>query len=202
MPDWTYHPLRPVANAVVGERRAQTGALRFLSVLIGLPGGGAAIRRVFDHPEVPPDWVGRFGAAVPVSVARDAVRVLPVQGASIVEIGPVAAGDVDLVRQAARGRACRVVARVADPAVGALLGNVVDDVVVGDPADRVYLRELDIANAVAALRDPAVTVLAEPTVLVAAGPSWFQRVIEAAEVTEPAAPGLRDAGIDLRTPPG
>ncbi|MFC9998893.1 hypothetical protein [Nocardia sp. NPDC127526] len=202
MPDWTYHPLRPVANAVVGERRAQVGALRFLSVLIGLPGGGAAIRRVFDHPEVPREWSGRFGAAVPVSVARDAVRVLPVQGASIVEIGPVAADDVDAVRAAARGRRCRVVARVDNPAVGALLADAVDDVVVGERADGVYLREPDIANAVAALRDPAVTVLAEPAVLVAAGPSWFQRVIEAAEVTEPAAPGLRDAGIDPRKWPG
>ncbi|WP_067548410.1 hypothetical protein [Nocardia crassostreae] len=202
MPDWTYHPLKPVANAVVGELRAQLGALRFLSVLIGLPKGGAVVRRVFDHPEGPPEWAGRFGIAVPVGVARDAVRVMPVQGASIVEIGPVTAEDVEVVREAARGRECRVAARVDDPAVGALLGDAVDEVVVGERADRIHLSEPDIANAVAALRDPATTVLAEPTVLVAAGPSWFQRVIEAAAVTEPGAPGLWDVGFDPRRWPG
>ncbi|WSF98496.1 hypothetical protein OIE68_21950 [Nocardia vinacea] len=94
MPDWTYHPLRPMANALVGEHRAQLLALRLLSGLIALPGGGRAIERVFDHPELPAEWADRFGARVPVEVARDAIRVLPVQGAGIVEVGPVGRDDI------------------------------------------------------------------------------------------------------------
>ncbi|MFE3196036.1 hypothetical protein ACFXHA_44045 [Nocardia sp. NPDC059240] len=198
MPDWTYQPLRPLANAVLGERRAQVGALRFLSSLIGLPGGGAAIRRVFDHAEPPGEWVGRFGAVVPVSVVRDGIRVLAVQGATVVEVGPVAADQVELVRAAARGRECRVVARAVDAAVAAELADAVDEVIVGEAVDRVYLTEPDIAKALAALEDPRVTVLAAPAVLIESGPNWFNRVIEAATPTSPPAPTLREVPWDPR----
>ncbi|MFF2556976.1 hypothetical protein ACFVUS_38650 [Nocardia sp. NPDC058058] len=202
MPDWTYQPLRPLANGVVGERRAQVWALGFLAWVISVPGGGGAVRRVFDHVEVPREWVGRFGASVPVGVAREAIRVLAVQGASVVEVGPVGAGDVEVVRDAARGRTCRVVARVADEAVAAALGDAVDEVVVGVAGGRVYLSEPGVANAVAALRDSDDVVLANPAVLIAAGPSWFNRVIEAAGESEARTPGLRDVSWDPRRWPG
>ncbi|WP_194852953.1 hypothetical protein [Nocardia sp. SYP-A9097] len=48
MPEWTYRPLRAAANSVLGERRARVGALRFLAGVISLPGGGAAVKRVFE----------------------------------------------------------------------------------------------------------------------------------------------------------
>ncbi|WUV48177.1 hypothetical protein OG563_08255 [Nocardia vinacea] len=197
MPDWTYHPLRPMANALVGEHRAQLLALRLLSGLIALPGGGRAIERVFDHPELPAEWADRFGARVPVEVARDAIRVLPVQGAGIVEVGPVGRDDIAAVRAAVLDRRCRVIALVDDPEVGAELEPHVDQVIVGEPADRHYLTEPDIAAAVTALADSTATVLATPAVLIAAGPSWFNRVIEAAQPTAPP-PTLRDVPLDPR----
>nr|BFE79619.1 hypothetical protein GCM10020093_022200 [Planobispora longispora] len=52
-----------------------------------------------------------------------------------------------------------------------------------------------------ALADPDVTVLATPAALVAAGPGWFQRVIEAVTPTEPPA-GLREIAPDPRRWPG
>ncbi|EJZ14492.1 hypothetical protein MFORT_09130, partial [Mycolicibacterium fortuitum subsp. fortuitum DSM 46621 = ATCC 6841 = JCM 6387] len=48
MPDWTYQPLRPIASAVIGERRTQRWALRFLATLVEA-GGHRWIPRVFDH---------------------------------------------------------------------------------------------------------------------------------------------------------
>lgn len=39
MPDWTYHPLEPLASALLGKRRTQIVALRFLAVLIRRLGG-------------------------------------------------------------------------------------------------------------------------------------------------------------------
>ncbi|MFI2228686.1 hypothetical protein [Nocardia testacea] len=203
MPDWTYRPLRPVANTLVGERRAQRWALRLLGTLSALPGGAATIRTVFDHPEPPADWADRFGAAVPVSVARDAIRALPPQGAGFIEIGPVDADTVATVRNAARGRRCRVLARVADESVAADLADAVDEVLVGEPGtDRRYLSDPDIAGAVRALAEPGTTVVATPAVLVAAGPGWFQRVIEAAAPPAPPAPTLRDVPLDPRRWPG
>lgn len=230
VPDWTYHPLRPVANAVAGERRTQRAALRFLAALIALPGGARAIPRVFGHAHAPPEWDGRLGAAVPVSVAREAVPVLAVQGASVIEIGPVAAGDVDAVRAAARGRRCRVVARVTDAAVCEALAGSVDEIVLEhrgaaraidvpdgpapDPAGgsawggeiesgpgRRYVDDPDVAQVVAALRDSNDVILATPALLIAAGPNWFNRVIDAAVETVPP-PALRDVPPDPRRWPG
>ncbi|WP_433710817.1 hypothetical protein ACQP2U_31830 [Nocardia sp. CA-084685] len=198
VPDWTYHPLRPMANALLGERRAQLLALRLLAGVIALPGGGRAIERVFDHPQLPAEWAERFGARVPVEVARDAIRVLPVQGAGIVEVGPVGRDDIAAVRAAALDRRCRVIALVDDPEVGEALESHVDQVIVGEPVDRHYLTELDTAAAVTALADPAAIVLATPGVLIAAGPSWFNRVIEAAQSTAPPPPTLRDVPLDPR----
>ncbi|WP_067829659.1 hypothetical protein [Nocardia inohanensis] len=212
MPDWTYHPLRPAANALLGERRAQLVALRFLSVLIAVPGGGAAIKRAFDHPEPPVEWGGRLGATVPVSVARDAIRVLPVQGARVIEVGPVGPDDVEAVRAAAAGRRCRVIARTADRDTAAALADAVDGVVldVSAGAERAaadtwpwrYITDTDVSKTLAALRDPDVMVLVRPSVLVEAGPGWFQRVIEAAVMSEPPPQTLREVPIDPRRWPG
>src|ERR1700752_5541272 len=99
MPDWTYHPLGPLATAVLGERRTQLWALRFLATLVRA-GGHRWIPPVFGHPPIPQSWVGRFGAVVPPSVAREAILVLPVLGASIVEVAPVSAADVERLRRA------------------------------------------------------------------------------------------------------
>lgn len=88
-----------------------------------------------------------------------------------------------------------MIALVDDPEVGAELEPHVDQVIVGEPADRHYLTEPDIAAAVTALADSTATVLATPAVLIAAGPSWFNRVIEAAQPTAPP-PTLRDVPLD------
>lgn len=200
MPDWTYHPLAPLASAALGERRTRVLAMRLLARAVTRAGGRWWIPKVFDHPEVPAEWVGRFGAAVPVSIAREAVAVLPVQGASIIELGPVAAGDVEAVRAATIDRTCRVIARATDPATARAVAPYVDDVTVDPGPNVVRMAAPDVNEALVALADPETTVLAAPSVLIAAGPSWFHRVIEAATPTEPA-PTLRDVPLNpLRWP--
>lgn len=201
MPDWTYQPLHPVASAVIGERRTQRWALRFLATLVEA-GGHRWIPRVFDHPPIPAEWVGRFGAVVPPSVARDAVRVLPVQGAGIVEIAPVTRGDVEAVREAAAGRRCHVVARVESAEVAELLVADVDEVAIGPTSENLYLTDPDVAAAVTALQDGSAVVLARPTVLLASGPGWFNRVIEAAAQTPARPPVVADAGANPVRWPG
>ncbi|EJZ13660.1 hypothetical protein MFORT_13730, partial [Mycolicibacterium fortuitum subsp. fortuitum DSM 46621 = ATCC 6841 = JCM 6387] len=150
---------------------------------------------------VPPEWLGRFGAVVPPTAARDAVLVLPVQGASIIEISPVTAADVETVRRAAAGRRCHVVARVDSAEVADLLAADVDEVVIGAADEDRYLSDPDVAAAVAALQDRDAVVLARPSVLLASGPGWFNRVIEAASPTSPP-PGLADAGLNPFRWPG
>lgn len=201
MPDWTYHPLSPVAGAVLGEHRTRVLALRLLAGLIRSAGGRRWIPRVFDHPRSPPEWAGRFGASVPLSVARDAVTVLPVQGADVVEIGPVGAADIDALRAATAGRTCRVVAVAVDDATARAAAPHADEVTVGEDPAAVHLRDPDIAGAVTALRRGS-TVLATPAVLLAAGPGWFHRVIEAATATSPPPRALRDVPADPRRWPG
>jgi hypothetical protein len=201
MPDWTYQPLRPIASAVIGERRTQRWALRFLATLVEA-GGYRWIPRVFDHPPVPPEWAGRFGAVVPPSVARDAVLVLPVQGATIIEIAPVTAADVATVRRAAFGRRCHVVARAESAEVAGLLTADVDEVAIGTTVQNQYLTDPDIAAAVTALQDSSAVVLARPAVLLATGPGWFNRVIEAASQTSIRPPGLADVGLNPFRWPG
>jgi hypothetical protein len=108
LPDWTYHPLDPIAAAAFGERRTRVLALRLLAFLIRRTGGGRWIPVVFDHPDLPPQWRERFGASVPAWIAPEAITVLPVQGASVIEVNPVRSADVESVRQAAATRRCRV----------------------------------------------------------------------------------------------
>jgi hypothetical protein len=192
VPDWTYHPLGPIAAAALGERRTRLLALRLLALVIRHAGGGRWIPMVFDHPAVPPPWQHRFGASVPAWIARDAITVLPVQGAAIVEVNPVRGADVELVRHAAAARRCRVTV-VADTAeTCAAIAPFVDAATVGTPSGVVRLTSPELAPAVHALADPAVTVLAAPAVLTAAGPGWFNRVIEAAAPTSPPPP-LRES---------
>ena len=187
VPDWTYHPLAPIASKALGERRTQRLAMQFLASLITRAGGAHWIPRVFDHPAVPQEWCGRFGASVPITIAREAIVVLPVQGATVVEVGPVGANDVATLRDATTDRNCTVIARVATPDVAALVRPYVDAVT--DETSVVRLTDPDVSAAVGALGHPDATVLATPEVLLAAGPGWFNRVIEAATPTAPA-PGL------------
>jgi hypothetical protein len=197
VPDWTYHPLNPIATAVLGERRTQILAMRFLAAVVMFAGGRRWIPWVFDHPPVPAQWKGRLGASVPVSVARESIAALPVQGASIIEVGPVSINDVEAVRRASAGRTCPVIAFTDAPGVAEVVAPYVDSVTVGATPDAIRLTEPDIEIAVAALANAPTMVLATPAVLLAAGPSWFNRVIEAATPTSPA-PGLRDVPHDPR----
>jgi hypothetical protein len=217
VPDWTYHPLRPITARLLGRQRSERAALRLLATLTARPAGARAVAAVFAHPVAPPGLAGRLGATVPVRHARDAVRALPVQGAGVIEIGPVTMADVPAVRAAATGRRCQVWARTADPAVAAALEPHVDRIVTAEAgtgtteagpgpgtaeagtaaADIVRLTDPDIAAALRALNDGDTVVLATTEVLVAAGPGWFQRIIEAWTPAHPA-PGLRDIGRDPR----
>jgi hypothetical protein len=197
VPDWTYHPLRPALVAVLGERRAHRGALHALATLASLPGGRSLVRLLSYHPEPPEHVRHRLGAVVPVEHAVDALRVLPSQGAGVVEIGPVGVGDVDAVRRAVADRRCRVVVRAVSPEVADALAPHVDRVVVGDAPDLVHLDDPAPGEAARALRVPGAVVLATTGVLVRSGPGWFQRVIEASTPT--VRPGrLRDVGADPR----
>lgn len=201
MPDWTYHPLEPLASALLGKRRTQIVALRFLAVLIRRLGGRRWIPIVFDHPDPNPAFAGRLGISVPPAIARDAVTVLPVQGASIIEINPVTSADCELVEAAARGRSCRLIA-VADTAeTCAAIASAVDAATVGTAAGVVRLTTPDISAARTALDDGSATVLAEPAVLITAGPAWFNRVIEAATPTSPPT-ALDEVPRDPRRWPG
>ena len=191
VPDWTYHPLAPLATAILGPHRTRTLAMRVLATVVTRAGGRRWIPVVFDHPPVPKEWHGRFGASVPVSVASDAVAVLPVQGASIVEVGPVAVEDADLVRAATQHRRCRVIANAVDDDAARAVAPAVDGVTVGQDPRVVRLSDPGLEAPVTALADPAAIVLASPAVLVSAGPGWFNRVIESAIPTEEA-PTLRD----------
>ncbi|CAL9345583.1 hypothetical protein [Streptomyces sp. enrichment culture] len=204
MPDWTYHPLRGAAAAVLGERRSQRTALRLLASIGARPAGARLISRGFGHRHPPRRLAGelggvpltvRLGIAVPPALAHDVVRAMPPLGAGVVEVGPVAAADVETVREAAAGRSIPVVVRTGDPEVRAALGAHVDGFT--SEGDAHVVTGPSVTEAAAALDDPDTVVLARPSVLVAAGPGWFARVVEAATPTAPA-PRLRDVGRDPR----
>lgn len=205
MPDWTYHPLRGLAGALLGQRRSQRTALRTLATLTSLPGGRRVIAGVFGHTAPPAVLSGtvagigvatRLGAVVSPATARDAVRALPTQGAGLIVVAPVGRDDVDLVRTAAAGRRCPVFARTTDPAVAAALTAHVDAVLTDD-TDVVEMTAPAVADALTALRDDTKAVVATPATLVEAGPGWFQRVAEAATPTYPM-PALWGVGRDPR----
>jgi hypothetical protein len=202
VPDWTYQPLRPFAEAVLGERRTRLLALRFLAALIRYAGGGRWIPVVFDQSPLPPQWSGRFGASVRPWIAAEAITVLAVLGAGVVEINPVGLADVETVRRGAAGRRCRVTV-VADSAEARdAIALDVDAAAIGDPDySLVRLSTPELGPAVEALADPSTRVLAAPSVLIAAGPGWFNRVIEAATPTTPPEP-LRSIPVDPRRWPG
>lgn len=200
MPDWTYHPLAPLSTAALGQHRTRLLAMRLLARVVTRGGGREWIPRVFDHPPVPADWVGRFGATVPMSIALEAIAVLPVQGATVIEVGPVGATDIDALKRAASARTCRVVAYVDSLDLVEAVAPFVDEVSLGPAPGVARLTDSDVAAAVEALADPAATVLVTPAVLIAAGPGWFNRTVEAATPTLPA-PGWRDLSANpLRWP--
>lgn len=200
MPDWTYHPLRPALVAVLGRSRAHRTALHALATLSSTRGGRAAIRWASHHPHPPEELRRRLGAVVPVEHAADAVRALPTQGAGVLEVGPVRADDVELVRAATTGRTLPVVVRAVDADVARACAPFADRVVVGTVRGHVHLDAPEPSAALDALDDTGAVVLATPALLVASGPGWFQRVVEArTPVVRPA--GLRDVGRDPRAWP-
>jgi hypothetical protein len=206
MPDWTYHPLRGPAAAVLGRRRSQRTALRLLASIGSRPAGARLIARGFGHRHPPQRLAGeiagvpvtvRLGISVPPSLAREAVRAMPPLGAGVVEVAPVSAADAETVREAAAGRSIPLVVRACDPEAEAALKPHVDGFTRGDDPHIIRASDPSVTDAAAALEDPGAVVLARPGVLVAVGPGWFQRVAEAATPTAPA-PALRDAGRDPR----
>ncbi|MFJ5777059.1 hypothetical protein [Streptomyces sp. NPDC093094] len=207
MPDWTYHPMRGAAAAVLGERRSRLTALRLLARIGGRPAGARLIARGFGHRHPPRRLAGdvagvpvtvRLGLSVPPSLAREALRAMPPLGAGVVEVGPVTAADVETVRRAAGGRSVPLVVRTRDTEAEAALEPHVDGFTRDDDPRLVRVTDASVADAAAALGDPGTVVLARPGVLVDAGPGWFARVTEAATPTAPPAPGLRDVGRDPR----
>ncbi|MET9966802.1 hypothetical protein ABZZ80_13030 [Streptomyces sp. NPDC006356] len=206
MPDWTYHPLRGVAAAVLGERRSQRTALRLLASIGSRPAGARLIARGFGHRHPPKRLAGetagvsltvRLGISVPPPLARETIRAMPPLGAGVVEVSPVSAADVETVREAAAGRSIPVVVRARDAETEAALKPHVDGFTGDDDPHVVRVSEPSVTGAAAALADPDTVVLARPEVLVAAGPGWFARVTEAATPTAPAQ-RLRDLGRDPR----
>ncbi|MFE9676836.1 hypothetical protein ACFYO5_22250 [Streptomyces sp. NPDC006259] len=206
MPDWTYHPLRGPAAAVLGRRRSQRTALRLLASIGSRPAGARLISRGFGHRHPPEDLAGeiagvpvtvRLGISVPPALAREAVHALPPLGAGVVEVSPVSAADAETVREAAAGRSIPLVVRARDPETEAALKPHVDGFTSSDDPHVIHVSDASVTAAAAALEEPGVVVLARPGVLVEAGPGWFQRVTEAATPTAPA-PVLRDVGRDPR----
>jgi len=131
----------------------------------------------------PPEGV-RVGAVVPVRHARDALRALPVLGASVVEIGPVALDDVPRLRAALEVSRGEAVVRTADRQVAAEFPLPARVVAAADP-DLVYVDDPSVEKAAEALAARDVTVMATTGVLAAAGPAWFRRVLEAVTPTGP-----------------
>ncbi|WP_189223439.1 hypothetical protein [Saccharothrix coeruleofusca] len=191
MPDWTYHPLRGIAARSLGVRRSQRLALRTLARVGSLPGGGWLVAHALGHRHLPPHLAGavagvpvrsRLGAVVPPGVARDAVRALPLIGAGVVVVAPVAVDDVPLVREAAAGRRVPVIAHaVSAQARDAVAPHV--DAAVTEGLE--HTSTGSVAHAAEVLADPGKSVLVTPPVLVRAGPGWFGRVIDAATPTDP-----------------
>ncbi len=206
MPDWTYHPLRGVAAAVLGRRRSQRTALRLLAAIGSRPAGARLIARGFGHRHPPKRLAGeiagqpvtvRLGISVPPALAHQAVRAMPPLGAGFVEVAPVSAADAETVREAAAGRSIPLVVRARDPEAEAALKPHIDGFTSGDDPHTVHVDDPSVTAAAAALEEPRAVVIARPGVLVAAGPGWFARVAEAATPTAPA-PALRDVGRDPR----
>lgn len=206
MPDWTYHPLRGLAAAVLGRRRSQRTALRLLASIGSRPAGARLIARGFGHRHPPKRLAGeiadvpvtvRLGLSVPPSLAREAVRAMPPLGAGVVEVAPVSAADAETVREAAAGRSIPLVVRACDPEAEAALKPHVDGFTSGDDPHVVHVSDPSVTAAAAALEEPDAVVLARPGVLVEAGPGWFARVTEAVTPTAPT-PVLRDVGRDPR----
>ncbi|WP_116050242.1 hypothetical protein [Amycolatopsis palatopharyngis] len=209
MPDWTYHPLRGVAAAVLGARRSRRVALRVLALVGSLPLGGWLIARAFGHRH-PPEWLAgtvsgvavstRLGAVLPPEVAKDGVRALPLLGAGLIMVSPVRAADIPAVRVAAASCRVPMLVHAEGPDAGvvaAALAPCVDVVSRTIRPDVLRLSTPSVACAVRALDDRAAVVLATPGVLVQAGPGWFARVAEAATPTS-APSTVRDVGRDPR----
>jgi hypothetical protein len=152
-----------MAAAVLGVSRSRRAALRTLSAIAGMPGGRALVAFLLGRFRRPDG--ARVGAIVSARHAEHALRALPALGASVVEVAPVVE-----------------VGSIVEVGPVAEVGSVVS----GDrPADPVYMDDPYISSAVKALAVPGVTVMATTDVLVAAGPAWFRRVLEAATPTAP-----------------
>lgn len=206
MPDWTYHPLRSAAAAVLGRRRSQRTALRLLARIGSRPAGARLIAQGFGHRHPPQQLAGdiagvpvtvRLGITVPPSLAHEAVRAMPPLGAGVVEVAPVSAADVQTVREAAAGRSIPLLVRARDAETEAALTPHVDGFTSSDDPHLVHMSDPQVTASAAALQKPGNVVLARPAVLIESGPGWFARVTEAATPTAPA-PQLRNAGLDPR----
>ena len=177
VPDWTYHPLRPLAEALLGISRSRRVALRVLAAVAAMPGGRALIGIVLGRFRRPEGV--RVGAVVPVRHARYALRALPALGAAVVEVGPVVLDDLPLVLGGLEASQGEAIIRTAG---GELADAFTLRVVAGAGPELVYVDDPHVERAATAAA-PGVTVMATTGVLVAAGPAWFRRVLEAATPT-------------------
>jgi hypothetical protein len=163
-------------------------ALRALSAVAAAPGGPVLVESLLGRFR-PPEGV-RLGAVVPVRHAEHALRVLPILGASVVEVGPVGVDDIPRVAAAIEGSRGDVVIRTAEREVAAAfpartVTTTGPDLVCADDPRVVYVDDPRIERAAKALASPGVTVMVSTGVLTAAGPAWFRRVLEAATPTAP-----------------
>ena len=176
----------------MGVPRSQRAALRMLAAVAAMPGGRALIGCVLGRFR-PPEGI-RVGAVVPVRHARHALRVLPALGASVIEISPVVPDDAPRVRAALETSTGEAFIRTTEPE---LAGAFPLQIHTGAEPELVYVDDPRIEKAVTALTAPGMSVMASTSVLVAAGPAWFRRVLEAATPT--ASPQrLRDIPRDPR----
>jgi hypothetical protein len=206
MPDWTYHPLRGLTAAVLGQRRSQRYALRLLAK-ISSRATGARLVAWSIGPSHPPEQLAgeiagvpipvRLGITVPPSLAWEATHAMAPLGAGVIEVAPVFTADVETVREAAADRSIPLVVRTHDLEVKAALEPHVDGFTSNDCSQTSRIAEASISAAAAALQQPGTVVLAQPAVLVTAGPGWFTRVTEAVTATAPA-PALQDVGRNPR----
>ncbi|MFJ2738345.1 hypothetical protein ACIO3O_01620 [Streptomyces sp. NPDC087440] len=215
MPDWTYHPLRGLAAAVVGRRRSQRTALRLLASVGSRPAGARLIARGFGHRHPHASLAGevagvpvtvRVGISVPPALARETVRAMAPLGAGVVEVADVRAADVGAVREAALGRSVPVVVRTDDPEVAAALGPYVDGFTRGDDPRVVRTSNPSVTAAADALTGPSVTgtlteTSAAPALTEASAPAAPDVVVLARpEVLVAAGPGWFQRVAEAATP--
>ena len=131
MPDWTYLPLRPVADRLLGPRRARAAAFQLLGGLARLPGGTAMIAGL-GHSHPPAEAARRLldlncptpvGATISTRTATVAGPVLEHLGVGLVEVGPVTGAHLAQLRPMRRRSHVPIAVRMSVPAAAAAIAD-------------------------------------------------------------------------------